>query len=238
MNTTINTTMDTVTTSTADFIDFDLIQADLTDVLNYVKETKPENLDKEALKTLRDNLSQLETILTNALGDKPKAEKKTAKKSTKKTTTKKVEVETFDNDEGKKFYDSLKVGDEFQYVMASGAIITAKKIETKSKTGLSAACEVVSGMEIAEGKTKKRFPKFSKIVKIQNVEKPVENTEKPVENTEKPVEETAKTDEVKQPIAEEIKQAASVETNFNDTEDDDDLLNFDINDLDKDFDIE
>ena len=230
MNTTINTT-DTVTTSTADFIDFDLIQADLTDVLNYVKETKPENLDKEALKTLRDNLSQLETILTNAIGDKPKAEKKTAKKSTKKTTTKKVEVETFDNDEGKKFYDSLKVGDEFQYVMASGVIITAKKIETKSKTGLSAACEVVSGMEIAEGKTKKRFPKFSKIVKVQNVEKPVENTEKPVE-------ETAKTDEVKQPIAEEIKQAASVETNFNDTEDDDDLLNFDINDLDKDFDIE
>jgi hypothetical protein len=231
MNTTINTTMDTVTTSTADFIDFDLIKADLTDVLNYVKETKPENLDKEALKTLRDNLSQLETILTNAIGDKPKAEKKTAKKSTKKTTTKKVEVETFDNDEGKKFYDSLKVGDEFKYVMASGAIITAKKIETKSKTGLSAACEVVSGMEIAEGKTKKRFPKFSKIVKVQNVEKPVENTEKPVE-------ETAKTDEVKQPIAEEIKQAASVETNFNDTEDDDDLLNFDINDLDKDFDIE
>lgn len=223
MNTTINTTMDTVATSAADFIDFDLIKADLTDVLNYVKETKPENLDKEALKALRDNLSQLETILTNVIGDKPKAEKKTTKKATKKTT-KKVEVETFDNDEGKKFYDSLKVGDEFQYVMASGAIITAKKIETKSKTGLSAACEVVSGMEIAEGKTAKRFPKFNKILKIQNVENPVE--------------EAAKTDEVKQPIAEEIKQAASVETNFNDIEDDDDLLNFDINDLDKDFDIE
>lgn len=237
MNTTIDTTMDTVATSTADFIDFDLIKADLTDVLNYVKETKPENLDKEALKALRDNLSQLETILTNAIGDKPKTEKKTAKKA---------EVKTFRDAEGKAFYDNLKVGDTFQYVMANGTIITAKKVETKSKSGLTAACEVISGMEIAEGKTARRYPKFNKLVKVQNTEKPVQNTEKPVENTEKPVEETekpveetAKTDEVKQPIAEEIKQAASVETNFNDTEiDDGDSLDFDINDLDKDFDIE
>jgi len=144
MSNTINSTMDNVTTSTADFIDFDLIQADLTDALNYINSNK--NLDKNKLKELRDKLSQLETILNNVLGDKPKAEKKTAKKATKKTSTKKattkktstkkatakkVEVETFDNDEAevKAFCDFLSIGDTFQYAMADGTIITAKKMK-------------------------------------------------------------------------------------------------------------
>ena len=132
--------MDNVTTSTADFIDFDLIKADLTDALNYINSNK--NLDKNKLKELRDKLSQLETILNNVLGDKPKAEKKTTKKtstkkkttkktSTKKATAKKVEVETFDNDEAevKAFCDFLSIGDTFQYAMADGTIITAKKMK-------------------------------------------------------------------------------------------------------------
>ena len=243
MSNTINNTMDNVTTTTADFIDFDLIKADLTDVLNYVKETKPENLDKKALKTLRDNLSQLETILNNVLGDKPKDEKKATKKTTKKATAKKTEIETFDNDEGKKFYDNLKVGDEFQYVMANGTIITAKKVETKSKSGLTAACEVISGLEIAEGKTAKRYPKFSKLVKVEEA-KTVAKAEsveaEPVQNVEKPIEQAKTAVKTEKPIEQKVVQmAASVETNFNDTEtNDDDLFNFDINDLDKDFDIE
>ena len=36
---------------------------------------------------------------------------------------------------GKKFYDSLKVGDEFDYKTADGTIVHARKIETKSKSG-------------------------------------------------------------------------------------------------------
>ena len=84
----------------------------------------------------------------------------------------------------------------------------------KSKSGLTAACEVVSGMEIAEGKTKKRYPKFSKLVKVQKAEKPVEETEK--------------TDEVKQPIeqVQNVEKTESVETENNLFDDDFDF-NFD-----------
>ena len=64
----------------------------------------------------------------------------------------------------KKFYDALKVGEEFDYKTADGTIVHAKKIETKSKAGLSAACEVISGIEIADGKSPKRYPKFYQLV--------------------------------------------------------------------------
>ena len=63
---------------------------------------------------------------------------------------------------GKKFYDSLKVGDEFDYKMADGTIVHARKIETKSKSGNSAACEVLFGIECA--KSNKRYPKFHQVI--------------------------------------------------------------------------
>lgn len=63
-------------------------------------------------------------------------------------------------EQGKKFYISLNVGDEFQYKMADGSVITARKVATKSGSNNSAACEVVSGMEIKEGKSALRYPKF------------------------------------------------------------------------------
>lgn len=66
--------------------------------------------------------------------------------------------------EGKKLYDSLEVGATFQYRMADGSVITAKKIKTKSGTSNSAACEVVSGLEIKEGKSALRYPKFHTVV--------------------------------------------------------------------------
>ena len=229
----MSNTIDTTITMENEEFDFELIKADFQDLVNYINNNK-ENLNKDKLKELRDNLVQLETILNNVLGDKPKASKKT----TKKTSTKK-EVEkptTFDDSEGKEYYDNLKVGDEFQYVMSNGTVVTARKIETKSKSGLTAACEVVSGLEIAEGKTKKRYPKFSKILKIQNTEKPV------IKEAEKPViKEAEKTEEAKQPIEqaktvaqaeksieqEPVQMAASVETE-NDLFDDDFNFDFDI----------
>jgi len=237
----MSNTIDTTITMENEEFDFELIKADFQDLVNYINNNK-ENLNKDKLKELRDNLVQLETILNNVLGDKPKASKKT----TKKTSTKK-EVEkptTFDDSEGKEYYDNLKVGDEFQYVMSNGTVVTARKIETKSKSGLTAACEVVSGLEIAEGKTKKRYPKFSKILKIQNTEKPViKEAEKPViKEAEKPViKEAEKTEEAKQPIEqaktvaqaeksieqEPVQMAASVETE-NDLFDDDFNFDFDI----------
>ena len=63
---------------------------------------------------------------------------------------------------GRYFYDSLNVGDEFEFRMASGNKFWAKKIETKSKTGTTAACELITPPEGA--KNTKRYPKFSQVV--------------------------------------------------------------------------
>ena len=65
---------------------------------------------------------------------------------------------------GKAFYDSLAEGDTFTYKTADGTEVVARKIKTKSGSGNSAACEVISGLVIAEGKSSKRYPKFHQIV--------------------------------------------------------------------------
>lgn len=64
--------------------------------------------------------------------------------------------------DGKEFYLALKVGDEFTYKTADGTEVLARKIETKSGVYNSAACEVISGIEI--GKSNKRYPKFYQVV--------------------------------------------------------------------------
>ena len=63
---------------------------------------------------------------------------------------------------GKTYYDALEPGSEFDYKTADGTLIHARKIETKSKTGATAACEVISGIECA--KSNKRFPKFHQVI--------------------------------------------------------------------------
>ena len=65
---------------------------------------------------------------------------------------------------GKAFYDGLAEGDVFTYKTADGTEVVARKIKTKSGSGNSAACEVISGLTIAEGKSAKRYPKFYQIV--------------------------------------------------------------------------
>lgn len=65
---------------------------------------------------------------------------------------------------GKAFYDGLAEGAEFDYKTSDGTLVHAKKIKTKSGSGNSAACEVLSGLVIAEGKSAKRYPKFYQIV--------------------------------------------------------------------------
>lgn len=67
-------------------------------------------------------------------------------------------------DAGKKFYEGLAEGDTFTYKTADGTEVLARKIKTKSGSGNSAACEVISGLTIAEGKSAKRYPKFHQIV--------------------------------------------------------------------------
>ena len=65
---------------------------------------------------------------------------------------------------GKEFYNGLAEGDVFTYKTADGTLVHAKKIATKSGSGNSAACEVISGLVIAEGKSAKRYPKFHQVV--------------------------------------------------------------------------
>ena len=63
---------------------------------------------------------------------------------------------------GKEYYNALKVGEEFTYRTADGTEVLARKIETKSGSGNSAACEVISGIECA--KSNKRYPKFHQVI--------------------------------------------------------------------------
>ena len=63
---------------------------------------------------------------------------------------------------GKDYYDALKVGEEFRYKTADGTEVLVRKIETKSKSGNSAACEVISGKECA--KSNKRYPRFYQVI--------------------------------------------------------------------------
>ena len=66
---------------------------------------------------------------------------------------------------GKIYYDSLAIGDTFQYRDAKGKIWSVTKIETKSKSGLSAACKVSDEIRIANNwKKAEKYPKFYQIV--------------------------------------------------------------------------
>jgi len=62
----------------------------------------------------------------------------------------------------KAYYDSLAVGDSVSYVDASGKEWEGVKIETKSKSGMTAALELVNPP--AGAKNTKRYPKFHQVV--------------------------------------------------------------------------
>lgn len=102
-----------------------------------------------------DDFDQLVKDLVEARKNM-RAEAKESKKA------KKAEENEAKAEVGKKYYDTLKVGDEFKYVASDGTVVTAKKITTKSNSGLSAACEVVDGIEVK--KSAKRYPKFYQLV--------------------------------------------------------------------------
>ena len=66
---------------------------------------------------------------------------------------------------GKAYYDSLAIGDTFQYRDAKGKIWEVTKIETKSNSGLSAACKVSDEIRIANNwKKAEKYPKFYQVV--------------------------------------------------------------------------
>lgn len=100
------------------------------------------------------NFAEFDTLVSDLV-----SERATLRKTQKEAIKAQKEAQNAELAEaGKAFYNSLNEGDEFQYKMADGTIVTARKIKTKSGAGNSAACEVVSGVET--GKTNKRYPKF------------------------------------------------------------------------------
>ena len=60
----------------------------------------------------------------------------------------------------KAYYNSLKVGAEFEYKKADGTILKARKIETKSNSGKRASCELVE----CSTKSAKRYPEFYQVI--------------------------------------------------------------------------
>lgn len=63
---------------------------------------------------------------------------------------------------GKEYYNSLKVGDQFE-ILISGKPVRVTKIATKSKTSNSAACAIVDWTKDM-GSTPNRYLGFDKVV--------------------------------------------------------------------------
>lgn len=61
---------------------------------------------------------------------------------------------------GKAFYDSLAIGEEFEYKTADGTVLKARKIETKSNSGKRASCELIE----CSTKSAKRYPEFYQVI--------------------------------------------------------------------------
>ena len=105
-------------------------------------------------------LSEVAKALNNYLKAHKEQVKETAKKE-KEEKKAKLAVG------GKAYYNSLGVGAEFSYKSADGVIHKARKIETKSDSGLRAACELLE----CETKSAKRYPAFDQvIVPVQSVQ--------------------------------------------------------------------
>ena len=60
----------------------------------------------------------------------------------------------------KAYYDSLAIGEEFEYKKADGTILKARKIETKSNSGKRASCELIE----CSTKSAKRYPEFYQVI--------------------------------------------------------------------------
>jgi len=89
---------------------------------------------------------------------KIRKENKEAVKEQKKAT------EEANKEIGEAYYKSLAVGAKFSYKTADGTVLTGTKIETKSKSGATAAIELDSASLPAGSKTAKRYPKFHQLV--------------------------------------------------------------------------
>lgn len=121
------------------------------------------------------DLNGLDTLIADlrALAKDKRAEMKDELAEMKKANKEALAVD------GKAFYESLKVGDEFE-ILIGGKATLVKKIATKSKTVGSAACSIVGWVnDGSNGKTPNRYLGFDKVVIPQNEEVAEDEIEEP-----------------------------------------------------------
>ena len=121
----------------------------------YVVENKNENGEVVSSTVDFKSFDELVSALVTLRAEKRKELKEQIK--AEKTAKEKSSAEA-----GKAYYDSLGEGAEFDYLTADGTTVHARKIKTKSNSGSSAACVVISGIEIKT--SAKRYPKFHQVV--------------------------------------------------------------------------
>lgn len=110
------------------------------------------------------NIDALNEIISG-LKNVASAEKKLAKERAK---DEKEALQASQAELGKEYYNSLADGAVFSYKTSDGTIHEARKITTKSKTGATAACELINPP--ATAKTTKRYPKFHQVIIPSSVE--------------------------------------------------------------------
>ncbi len=117
------------------------------------------------------NLDALNEIV-NGLKDVVKTAKADAKAKAKEA---KEEARAKAGNIAQAYYNSLAIDDVFEYITSDGERHEAKKIETKSKTGATAACELINPP--ANAKTTKRYPKFYQVIVPETFALPEEDVE-------------------------------------------------------------
>ena len=102
------------------------------------------------------------TAFNNLVNELVSERAKLRKENKEAIKQQKEESREANNKPGMDYYNSLEIGDTFCYKTADGTLVEAIKIETKSKSGLTAACELVNPPE--GSKSTKRYPRFYQIV--------------------------------------------------------------------------
>ena len=113
--------------------------------------------------------------IINGLKEVAKAAKAEAKEKAKEA---KAENDAKQALIGKAYYNSLPIGATFTYTNADGDVIEGRKVETKSKSGSTAACELVNPP--ANAKTTKRYPKFHKVIVPSDFEMALDEAEEEI----------------------------------------------------------
>ena len=124
--------------------------------------TMNEVVNAFAVKNENDEVVSFDFASFDALVSELVTKRSEIRKSNKEAEKAKAnEAKEANADVGKKYYDSLKDGEMFQYKTSDGTVVTAKKITPKAG-GKSAACEVIEGIKIT--KSAKRYPKFYQVI--------------------------------------------------------------------------